>query len=131
MKSGFLKRFFLSKLFIVAGVVVLLVIGTATVRDFLQRQQINKEVDDLKGQISGLEKGNDELNSLISYLQTSQFIEAEAKTKLGLAREGESVVVISKPDSPTIDPASVRSVGLNVGEDVPNPKRWWLYFWGN
>ncbi len=123
-----IKNFFHSKLFILFGLCLFTLLGLGVGRNYLRKQQINKEIAALQGEISELEQGNQELSSLIGYLQTSNFIEQQAKTKLGLVREGESVVVVTPPDKMG-DTGGSGEEGPRAAGDLPNYERWWYYFW--
>lgn len=115
----------ISKSFTLLLVAAITLMGVAVAKNYLQKQRVNKEVSTLKNEIARLERGNRELGSLIDYLQTSDFLEAQARNKFGLAKDGESVVVISgepalRSGGPTEQPESV---------DPINPLKWFNYFW--
>lgn len=132
MRQGGLKSFIFSKLFTITALVLLLLIGLAVAKDYLQKQKVNSEVSAMQQEIAQLEKGNKELSSVIDYLQTSNFLEAQARTKFGLAKEGEQVVVIAGGPSGASDPVSSGAAVSNaqVGSlSISNSRQWWNYFW--
>lgn len=129
MKNSLIKRFFLSKLFNIFGLIILALLGAAISKSVLQKKQINKEVSALQQEIARLEQGNQELGSLIQYLQTSRFLEGEARNKFGLAKEGEGVIVITQPDH-ELKAAGTQSLSADaIVDGKSNPNRWWYYFW--
>lgn len=126
MRGHFFKTILGSKFFLMAGILILILLSSGIAKGYLRRQQINQEISSLHQEISKLEKGNQELTSVLDYLQTSKFIESEARTKFGLAQEGESVVVIPKPESNQFDFVETEDgAGLNLWLTV---KRWWYFF---
>lgn len=56
--------------------------------------RLNQETEKLVG----LQKRNMELKNKLAEVQSIRFIEKEARNKLGLAREGETVVMISQKE---------------------------------
>lgn len=73
-----------------------------------------------------LQKRNMELKNKLSEVQSVGFIEEEARNKLGLAREGETVVIISQKE---ID--KVLGVEKKQVEEpkIPNWQGWLKLFW--
>ena len=131
MKPGFIKQIFFSGFFIIFGLGVLGLLGLGVTRNYLKRQQINREVSTLQAEIDSLHQGNEELTSMIDYLQTSNFIEEQAKTKFGLAREGESVLIVPPPLKEKANYSPNDASGKPLAQDLPNQLRWWYYFWSH
>lgn len=65
---------------------------------------------------------NDNLRSEVKYRESEFFIEKEARDKLGLAKKGETVVVVPqegvKGEQTEADPY----------QELSNPQRWWKVF---
>jgi cell division protein FtsB len=86
----------------------------------------------LKERQSIVEKAENDLNKLarertmleseLSYVRSNEFIEKEARDKLGLSREGETVIVIGQ-DQATISGVSTESSG-SEGKST-HPRTWW------
>lgn len=70
-----------------------------------------------------LEAKNKQLKNKLSQIQTPQFIEKQARDKLGLAKAGESIVVIPEDKLKLIMGASTSSQPR-----YPNWLGWWKVF---
>lgn len=88
----------------------------------IRNYQVEKEIEVMKDEIVSIEAQNEEFAQLIHYLKSDEFIEQEAKLKLGLKHEGEGVVVI--PSSTT----EAHAEGVAADTDESNPMKWWRYF---
>ena len=82
-KIGFLL------VFIVAGVVVYNLVG-----ETLQALRTGDRLSQVVEELQTLEIKNKELKNQLLEAKSAQFIEAIARDKLGLAKEGETIVVI-------------------------------------
>jgi cell division protein FtsB len=111
-----------SKFFLGLCVIVLFAVLLGLAKGSVKNYQINSEIDDLKDDINNLEQKNQELSELIKYLNSSDFIEQEAKMKLGYKKPGEQVVVIAR-DKSNEEKNQAASI-----EEVSNPQKWWNYF---
>lgn len=80
-----------------------------------------RKLVDLETEILELEEKNRELRAKLEKVQGKDFIEEEAREKLGMTREGEKVIIL-----PTIVPPNF----LADTEDRPisNWRRWWKLF---
>lgn len=123
-KKNFLVDLIFSKFFLLICVVLFFVIVFALGKGTIKNYKVDSEIEDLKAEISELEKQNQEYNQLISFLNSSAFIEQEAKLKLGYKKPGEQVVII-----PGIENKKAESEGFEQQiEKLSNPQKWWLYF---
>lgn len=59
--------------------------------------QNNQEVSILKKELKNQQKENQFLSERLKLVKTSDFIEHEARTKLGLVRSGEEIVIAAPP----------------------------------
>lgn len=82
--------------------------------------KVNQEVDGLKEDISSLREENQELRSKIIYYQSESYKEKEARLKLGLQKEGESVIFIPNPTPP-----SQETEPQKPPLKTDNFKKWW------
>ena len=81
-------------------------------RDFITQAQ--KELDFQKQE-------NQRLKSALSYSQTTEFIEKQARDKLFMVKEGEQKVLIpQESDNSNENPPA--------GGNIPNWKKWWNLF---
>ena len=74
----------------------------------------------LKQQLAEEEKKNQYLKERLFYVRTNQFVEEEAREKLGMGKPGEFIVI-----APTTAPLNSKKV---VFDDRPNWKKWWELF---
>lgn len=136
MKTDNLKRkIFKSRLLLLAGLVILVLIAIPVVKESYRRYQIEQEIKSLGKEIGQLEQSNQELADLLEYYGKESFLEKEVKLKLNLAKPGEKVVII-KPgeEAPTEGRgSSTQSVGTKEqgDEEIFNPLKWWGYFFVN
>mgnify|MGYP001594732831 CR=1 FL=1 len=80
------------------------------------------KIDEVKKEMEFSQKKNDELKIKLEKVQSREFIEKIARDKLGLAKEGETVVIL-----PSIEPEATKS---GVETNLPNWQKWWqLFFW--
>jgi len=86
-----------SYLLLAGALLVLLFFITFKLSHQVYRQnKVNEEVEALQSEIDQLDQENKDLNELISYLQTDDFKEKEAKDKLNLIKEGEQLVLVKE-----------------------------------
>ena len=115
-----------SRLFLAIGVAVLILVSVALSKEVVRRYAVNREINQLKKDVGDLEKRNAELADLIQYINTEDFQEKEDRTKLGLAKPGEKVIVIPDiPEQQTVE--GTNNLPANL-EEMSNPQRWWNYF---
>lgn len=122
--NNFWYRLISSQSFLaIIGLGFLLLIIFPLAKTYSQKRLIEKEIDDVKQQISDFENKNSDLKDMIVYLQSDQSLEEQARLNLNLKKPGEEVVVIED-----------QAVGLdNTNQEVDdsgtnNLKKWWRYF---
>lgn len=74
-------------------------------------------VEEAEKEVSDLKKENSSLQEKLVYVNSPEFVEKEARDKLGLGREGETIVVM--PDN-----ANSKSQIPNPNNE-PNWRKWW------
>ena len=110
---------------LVAGLAVFAVLaGGAFVRETVRARQIDREIDALRDEAERLRVRNFEISALESSLSSGEFLEREARMKLGLQKEGEQAVVVRKEETRP-DPAARAAETQAVWS---NAKKWWTYF---
>jgi len=122
--NNFFYRLVSSQRFLaIIGLVFLVVIIFPLARTYTQRRLVEKEVADVKQQISDFEKENQQMTELISYLQSDQSLEEQARLNLNLKKPGEAVVVINNEKSGAVAASPVSS-----SDNASNLTKWWRYF---
>jgi cell division protein FtsB len=121
------KRFFMSFPFISCVIILAAVwVGISLAREILRNRTIDMEIKRIEAEAQSLEVKNLEVLNLVQQFEDTDFLEKEARLKLGLQKEGEKVVVINK---------SGQGAEIGVSDNswlyISNPARWWNYFFKN
>jgi cell division protein FtsB len=121
---------FFSGLFILAAVGIIVWIGISLGREAYRKKQIQGEIDSLQSEIEKVNKQNSDLKNLVSYLNTPEFQEKEARDKLNLQKEDEKMIVLQKDAqaSNAVAPAGNNAQNSPIDENLPNWKKWLQYF---
>ena len=85
-----------SGIFFLAGLAVLVLIGTSLGKEYYRKRQIQKEIDGLQAQIGQLGQQNGDMENLISYLSSTDFQDKQAREKLNLQKSDEKMIVLRK-----------------------------------
>lgn len=85
---------------------------------------LEAEIRRLEAEAAAIERKNDEFLSLKQQLKSEEYLEREARLKLGYRKEGESVLVIERAESSG-------HIAAGNGRQTSNPALWWKYFFGN
>lgn len=105
---------------------LLLAVVVSFGREVARRYAISRELSGLRAQAEELQKQKSQLSDMIDYFRSPLFQEQEARTKLGLAKPGESVVIV-----PLTDDNQTEKVQQEPQQTISNPLKWWLYFFGH
>lgn len=111
---------FKSRLVSLIILVVCLFLIVNLTRSVWQLWQAGDKVKEEEEKVTETELKNEELKKKLSEVQSPKYLEKIARDKLGLAKEGEVVVVLPSPQ-----PTTSRQVN---DENLPNWKRWWRLF---
>jgi len=111
------------KISIVIGIFIVLILSLNVIGQILSTLKSGERMDQATEKLHKLEVENRNLKNKLENVKSNDFIEEEARNKLGLAKEGEIIVVI--PDE-TID----LILGKKKAEIVrlPNYLGWWKLF---
>lgn len=85
-------------------------------------------IKETENQVAQLRLKNDELKKKLSEVQSPAYLEKIAREKLGLAKEGEVVVILPQNSSAPFDDAQDQSSGQATEENIPNWQRWLRLF---
>lgn len=108
-------------LFLFAGLAVL--VGYRLLGEWGKRRETEDEITRLQEEAKRLENRNLEILELSKQLTEEEFLEREARLKLGMQKPGESVAVLSKEAQ-----AEMVLTKEAEGSRGGNAKRWWFYF---
>ena len=92
--------------------------------------EVKKEISNLQKEISNLQKENNELDSLIQYFETEEYVESASREKLGYKKPGEQIVVMTEEDSDLGYDMSLEE-DMDSEGNFSNIKSWWDYFFNN
>src|SRR3989344_1341195 len=104
------------------GILLLVITVFYFAKETYKKRQINSIISGLQTEIDSLEGENKEIIELISYYKTMTYKERQARTLLGLQKEGEFAVAL--PQSKT----SGEEDALVNEDKESNLKKWWNYF---
>ena len=120
---GFFYRLVSSQRFLaIVGLAFILVIAIPLARTYNQKRQVAREIAEIQKEIDSYESQNDDLKELISYLQSDQSLESQARLNLNLKKPGEQVIVIEDKR-----PTATAALGDDDGPGS-NLAKWWRYF---
>ncbi len=111
------------RLIVIAVSAVLIVNLSRSIWDLWRRRDIVGERQAVRKR---LEVENKRLQSELEQAQSPEFIEQEARNRLGLGREGEEVVILPKQQDSR---PRTQDVGEKTYENLPNWKKWWRLFY--
>lgn len=118
------------------GFVLIILISFPFAKNALKQKRINSEIDGLKKEIATLQNKNVDLKKFVSYLESDQFAEEQARLNLGMKKSGEDVIVIKRAAENDISASSSPGTIFNIhGHEkskpqaqISNPKKWLRYF---
>lgn len=116
-----------SKQFIILLVVIFVFAFISLGKESYRYFRIVQEVKDLEKKIEELKTSNEELIKTREFYQSEEFLEQEAKKKLGYAKEGESVIIIASNQEQELEPQTQTQPSAKTS----NFKLWWDYFFKN
>lgn len=105
---------------IILGIV--LILGLSLVRSIAKLANSNQRIVDEETKVAKLQKENRELEEKLKGIKSVEFIEKEARDKLGLAKKGELVVVL--PDTETLKSLAPKLEEKKFTLPDPNWKLW-------
>lgn len=112
-----MKRYIISFIIILFG--LYLIVGS--VKDIFRLLKTEQQLDKAEEKLGQLRQENQELLAKKQYWSTDEFIKQEAKTKLNLSRQGESLVTPTPQIEPVLSLAGI--------PQEPNWKKWLELFW--
>lgn len=118
------------RLLVVSSFFILFFVSYKLFEQTYKQNQINQDIAQMQEEINKLNQDNQDLGELINYLQTDDFKEKEAKDKLNLIKEGESLVLIKEKDIQKEKPEKEEKNSPEVIIDRPNYYYWWHLFFG-
>lgn len=85
-------------LILIVAIIITAVFALNSAKRILSFHGTSQKVEEAEAKLEGLKRENEELVRELEYKKSEKFAEEEIRNKLGLAREGETVVVVPKED---------------------------------
>lgn len=133
------KKIFSNQVFItLLGMIIIVLISIPLAKNISKQYKINNEIKLLQEEISNLKGKNTNLKNLISFLESDQFVDEEARKNLNFKKEGEEVVVIKDKilDKTGTNDELNSNYQINQPKEkktkrLSNPEKWLKYFFTN
>jgi len=105
-------RTIFSRQFLLTLVLIFLLVLFAIplTKNWRQKRSIDNEVKAMEQQVAELEHKTSSLKQVLDYMQSDQFVEKEARTKLNYKKPGEEVAVIESRDGAAAPTSPVESI---------------------
>lgn len=106
---------------------IFLLMLASLIRNILRVVESNKRIEKIQNRVEKLKKENEELEENLATTKSEEFIEKQLRDKLGLAKEGEIVIVL--PDEEIL---GTLAPSLEEEEETlpdPNWKKWLKLFY--
>lgn len=140
-----IQKILYSRLFLGISFLVILGVGSGFYDNYQQSKEVYAEIDRLEQKVQELQKKNNDVADVIRYLNSTDYVEAQAKEKLGLAYSDEKSIVITDEIVNRLKNSAGGAEGdgfdvVNDGVDETliaaqsersNQRLWWDYFFNN
>ena len=103
-------------------ILVSLLLLTSLVRNILRGRQASEAIRTAEVRVEKLDQENQDFNEKIEFLRSDEYKESQFRDKLGLAKEGEIVVVL--PDDEILRKLAPKRVEEEQTLPDPNWKKW-------
>lgn len=115
------KKILNPKIIILGLFLILSFITFNLIKNINKNKTINHKTIELSDEIKKLEKENKDLQELIAYFSTSEFLDKEAREKLNMAKPGENIIIIPQEDT-------LQKISVSNDNNKKNYILWWNYF---
>ena len=110
----------MKKLLPIIAIIILLIVIKNNVSGIFITLEDENTAENLKEKLVSEQKKNQFLKEHLFYVKTNQFVEEEAREKLGMSRPGEYVVI-----APTSTSLNQEKIEIDMR---PNWRKWWELF---
>ena len=117
-----------SKIFLAVALFLLVSVIFLEIKQWRQRKIVEQEIDSLNSQSEALSQKNNQLQSALSFLQTDEYKQMEAREKFNLAEPGEVVYSFQADDSANQGQDQGKPSYNPDSNQISNPGKWWNYF---
>jgi cell division protein FtsB len=116
------------RMIVIVNAVLLVLLLMAFGREYVGNLQVEREILMLEQQKAALEQEQLETAALIEQLSSEYYLEQEARTKHGMAKDGETVLIVTDEDQTSFYREGVVIPELVEEVTVSHPVRWMYYF---
>ncbi|MDP3770795.1 MAG: septum formation initiator family protein [bacterium] len=113
-----------SKVALLVGCAIVVLVVVAIVRETQRRRSIRQEIRAIEDEIARIEQQRERLTDLVEHAASPEFLEREARLRLGLQRPGETVLIV--PES-AAGSAATGEASPAPEEPSSNLRKWWRY----
>jgi cell division protein FtsB len=107
-------------------------VSFAYVRTIQRGEVLDHRIQSLQSDIEELSKRREELLQLKELTESPEFVEREARARLGLKKQGEHVIIVpSNSIEPYIREGQEAGGLPDAYQGMTYPRRWFYYFFGN
>ncbi len=106
---------------------IFLLMFVSLIRNILRVVESNKRIEKAQDQVERLKKENEELEEKLAVTKSEGYIEKQLRDKLGLAKEGEIVIVL--PDEKILETLAPKLEEEEETLPDPNWKKWLKIFY--
>lgn len=106
---------------------IFLLMLASLIRNILRVVESNKRIEKIQGRVEKLKKENEELEEKLAVTKSEKYIEEQLRDKLGLAKEGEIVIVL--PDEKILETLAPSLEEEEESLPDPNWKKWLKMFY--
>lgn len=114
-----------ARLILLVNAALLFFLALAFGREYVGNLQIRREIAELERQQQTLQGENLAAIDLIDQLSSEYYLERQAREKQGLARPGETLIIVKED---LAQPRGTSAVENMEAPQVSNPQAWFYYF---
>ena len=107
-------------------IILSIILSISLMRNVLRIRNVNDTITEEEVVVADLRKENEELKKELQILGSDEYKERQFRDKLGLAKEGELIVVL--PDDETLRKLAPKSLEEEDSLPDPNWKKWMHLF---
>lgn len=110
--------YYIKKIVSIGAIIILLILIKNTGSSILSTASHSNSLNSLKEKLYNKKQENVYLTEKLAIAKTDEYIEEEARSKLGLIKEGEQLVIEKR----------LQEKEVGVGEKIPNWQKWLAFF---
>lgn len=113
-------------LFTIVTIFLVFFLGFSFLRNIGKVSKVKKEIKEREIRVEKLKEENERLRTTLAQTQSGEFVEKQIRDKLGLAKEGEIVLVM--PDSEILEKLAPDLPSREASLPLKNWEKWYRLF---